>query len=223
MEVPDLPAGQPTAQMEVPDLPAGQPTAQMEVPDLPAGRPTAQAEQPVEVQAEQPAARAGQPADVQAEQHAEARWDPWRKPERPVAQPAATAPGEQAAGPIGQSAAERAEAQAEQCAAGPWDAWRKAEQPVGQPTATAPDEQAAPYQQPAEPTSRRQNHLASGRKNRRYPYPSSGTKARPAPARRPPGLSGEGSAPPTGHRGPSPGSALAGQDRGGDEYDGDRP
>ena len=61
----------------------------------------AQAEQPVEAQAEQPAVRAEQPADlpaeppadVPAEQSAEAPWDPWRKPERPVAQPGRSGPG----------------------------------------------------------------------------------------------------------------------------------
>jgi polysaccharide biosynthesis protein PslJ len=135
MEVPDLPAGRPAAQMEVPDLPAGRPAAQMEVPDLPARRPTAQAEQPVEMQAEQPAAWAGEPADVQAEQPAEAPWDPWRKPERPVAQPTA----------------KPAEAQSEQPAEASWDAWRKAEQPTGQPTV---DEQLAADQRPAEPIGR---------------------------------------------------------------------
>ena len=133
-EVPDLPAGRPTAQSEVPDLPAGllgtqaerpagqaeepdlqagQPAAQMEEADPQAGAPAAQAEQPAETQAERPAARAEQPADVQAERSAEAPWDPWRKPERPVGQPTAAAADEQPAAPIGQPAAEPAAAQAE--------------------------------------------------------------------------------------------------------------
>ena len=151
MEVPDLPAGRPTAQMEVPDLPAGRPTAQMEVPDLPAGRPTAQAEQPVEVQAEQPAARAGQPADVQAEQHAEARWDPWRKLERPGAQPAAD---ERPSGPIGQPAAKPAEAQAEQPPKHRGTPGARRSSPPASRPRWPPDEQPAADQQPAEPIGR---------------------------------------------------------------------
>jgi hypothetical protein len=174
VEQPEEQAKHPAAQAEQPvEAQAEQPVeAQAEQPvEAQAEQPVeAQAEQPVEAQAEQPAERgekpAGMPAepsaDVPAEQSAEAPWDPWRKPERPVAQPTAAAPDDQAARPIGQAAAEPAQARAEQPAEAPWDAWRKAEQsaeqsadqPADQPTAAAPGEQAATDQQPAEPIGR---------------------------------------------------------------------
>ena len=77
---------------------------QREVPDLPAGRPTAQPEQPAEAHAEQSAPQAGAPgeqagqlSETPAERPAEAPWDPWRKAVRPAGQPTPAVPDERAA------------------------------------------------------------------------------------------------------------------------------